>query len=242
MRIKTAALATLILTILLPTALGQDNLTLDLSAPEVIKDLEAMTGVCSGGRTGAVALHHPETFKNPALPLTLEILSLNGAEFRVGDHITAELRLINVGDKDVMLPWNIHSDTVYGPPPGCQWPKTPGATGLRGAFYLDVADPDRRTDINAASELYAISTVPNSYRNLAPGRNAQITISGRIHINFPRPAANTGGSASGAPGAFTVTAVFKLDNSSMRSPFEKLRSINQLSITVTDPSMNSPRK
>ena len=172
MRPNLGVLATLFLMLFLPAALGQGNLNLDLSTRDVTKELEAMTGFCSGGRTGAVALHHPETFQRPVLPLRLEILKLNGTDFKVGDYITADLRLTNIGEKDVMLPWDVHSETVYGPPPGCEWPKTPGATGVRGALYLEFVDANGRREIRASVDLYAISTAPGSYCNLSPGRSA----------------------------------------------------------------------
>lgn len=159
-------------------------------------------------------------------------MNLNGSDFRVGDNIIAELRLTNVGTDVVMLPWGIHTESVYGP--NCEWPKTAGSTGLRGSVYLEVRRADGRGEIRLAVGLYGLSDDPKSYRDLVPGQSATIKISDPIRITPPNTAALGGGPRAGFRENVTVTAVFQLDNSSLRSPYEDLRSVNEIQITISE--------
>ena len=114
-------------------------------------------------------------------------------------------------------------------------PRTPGATGLRGVVAIDLASTNGRTGQGPTVFLYGISTFPSSYRNLQPGENARFRISSTVYIAPLEGGGPTGKSRPETREAFTATAVFKLDNSSVRSPFENVRSANHFTITVTVP-------
>jgi hypothetical protein len=133
-----------------------------------------------------------------------------------------------------MIPWDIHSETVYGPKPRCEWPKTSGSTGLRGAIYLELIDESGHGEIsNVIAGLYGISTNPKSYRKLVPGESATIRLSGTIYIPPGSSAAKAGDPRPKSPIKSKVVGVFKLDDSSLWSPYKVLRSSDEFSMTVS---------
>lgn len=219
--------------LLLPWAAvrGQGSMVLDLSSPAAVRQLDALTGECTGGRSVAALLHHPETWRKPQVLLKLEILDLSGTSFKIGDYMTAELRLTNVGEAAIMLPWDIHASTVYGPKPTCKWPKEGGAVGLREvlAVYLEAESGKSGRGYGSIVYLYGISTEPNSYRSLPPGKTATFKISSAVSV----PPEALAGQGAIETAQFTAFAVLKLDDSAERGPYEDIRSNNQFTVYIS---------
>lgn len=80
MRTNFGAIALLAIMASTVGAADQESLTLDLAAPPMRKQLEAITGACGGGRTGWGSFHNPRP--KPELPLKLEIVALNGTDLK----------------------------------------------------------------------------------------------------------------------------------------------------------------
>jgi hypothetical protein len=94
--------------------LGQTSPTslfLDLTSPSV-RALDAETRGCESGGFGGVSDEQPP--RPPQLTLALRVERFSADWLKPGQPITYDLRLTNVGDKPLMLPWSPDRAAIYG--------------------------------------------------------------------------------------------------------------------------------
>jgi hypothetical protein len=197
---------------------------LDLTTPEVRLMDRAKTVGCGGfGATFSTAVpYHP-----PQLTLALEIARLNQDNFRLGEDVVCDVRMINTGDKSILLPWNPDSDTVYGKDCRGLGMSTP-ALSLEGSLGLKVIDPAGRTKFVGGHRLFALSGDTATLRALAPGQSACIRVSGSMDVpqvptnsSLPKPAIH-----------FKLIAVFDLRDSSLPNAYQTVVSTNDRRVTI----------
>src|SRR5579872_1944908 len=104
--------------------LHRHRLALDLTLPSVAQVEKGQTWGCGGG---SLLSTDEGLVLPPALPLRMRILSLNAKNYRLGEELTSELLLTNVGKLPLKMPVSIDQTLVFHR--DCKWLPAPGVVG-----------------------------------------------------------------------------------------------------------------
>ncbi len=216
--------------LLLPASLAsQDRYFLDLTLPGAILAPPEQRTRCgprlSGGGHGVAHIELPD------ISLALEIFRLSAGTYKLGQQITYELRLTNVGRVAISIPWStdegLAGDNCYHPEQGFA-----GRRSLTGTFALEFTNSEGIAAGVGPHALYAAQGNPDTYRVLEPRESARIKLNGVVDLSKPRLRPEY---KFELLSDFSVTAWLLLDNSMLGNPFKDLTSINPIKVRVEKP-------
>lgn len=203
---------------------GQPVPLLDLTAHKVERmDRSRKVGCGSGG--GVFVSGGP--YQPPELALHLEIVGVTTNRLEAGQTASAEVRLTNIGDKNVIVPWDPDMGVVYGK--DCKGLGLAGAgrpATLVGSLMLRLIGNGGEEDSVGGHFLYARIDRSATYRILVPGQSALI----RLWAKLPPSLEAHKGPALPATGAFEINATFDLTDSRLPNPYRTVVSVNSVEI------------
>lgn len=213
-------------------AAASDKYVLDLTVPRIQKAMakaevraerECKTFSGSGGGSSA---------PRPKLRLELNLVELSPKEPEIEGEIVSKLRLTNVGDKRILLPWDWNRLTVYSDYCSSNLKRL-----RRGWAEADISllfgDDGRLMGSVVLPHLYADLDKPSTYRVLLPGESALLKVPARLFLS-PGPANWGVDLPSSLPERFAVSVGLQLATSST-GWYEAVRSANTITVTVPKP-------
>ena len=155
---------TLALTLLLPFELLAQRQVGDLL--DLTKDIPPQKERVSGGSGGGPILIGSTIKKE--VPLRITLLHFDKLAYRLGEQIVYEVRLENVSNHDLTLPWSLDLDKVKPDekkdPPGY----------LTSSLSLVFNDPIYGIEFVGLASLYGSQLVPDSLKVLRPNERVRI--------------------------------------------------------------------
>lgn len=206
-------------------ALASDKYTLDLTDPAIIRSELQAERECHTHTGGGVGTSAPRT----EISLKLEIISLEPSLWRVGDSSTVQLRLTNVGNRPVRIPWSWDKRAIYTNYCSAVL-KSSSAPHLEASSKLLFVDEHGKMGLTSLHALYGTLDEDATYRLLAPGESARIkflAFPGQIFVLTGPP-----GSAFGFPQEFLMSAEYELRDSSLGNPYDEVRSTSSVRIRI----------
>ena len=155
---KTFAVCLLAYSLLLVgEILAAQQHVLDLTQPDLVRTMPPVESGCAIGFEGE---------KPVRVPLELMLISLDRQDYVLGDHVTYQVNLRNVGNVPLSLPWSVDRAVV----------ERDRAPFSQAILSLAVSDAQKREHSLAAVVLDGSSSLPGSIEVLAPGETASILV------------------------------------------------------------------
>ncbi|MGH9432519.1 MAG: hypothetical protein ACRD3T_13340 [Terriglobia bacterium] len=159
----------------------RQSLLLDLTTPAVARYERSLAGHCVSG--GIRPTNSESKYTPPALPLRVQILSVDRKSYQVGEAVRGTIRLTNTGNVSIPVPWSLNPDIVEGK--DCSWPPLPpGAKPLHGSVTIWLVDGAGNLDPIGSHYLFGATSNGATYRNLAPNQSLEIRMMSRIDVSY----------------------------------------------------------
>jgi uncharacterized repeat protein (TIGR01451 family) len=143
---------------LTPTsALAQEVGYIDLS-DNIFRDDSRQTRTRGGGCGTS-----PHSAQDSQLDVTTTIMSLDKTRYRIGEEATFEIKVMNTGNKTILVPWTPHSGDLVPVNPHSSYKLS------MGTISLVFEDPEGFNFL-VAEYLFGLPNVPGSLRELPPGQ------------------------------------------------------------------------
>ncbi len=209
-----------------PLARGADKYTLDLTDPRIRQaELEAERAckTFSGAGGGSSAPW-------PKLGLALELVGLDRRSYRLGDDVTAVLRLKNIGNGPVAIPWSWDRRAIYVDYCSAKL-KTSRAELLEALPDLRFTDAAGLTSLETLHYLYGALDDPATYRVLDPDESALIKAKA-VQLFYAPLVGVPPGYRPTFPQEFFVTAGYDA-RGWKAGPYNPIQSTNAMKVTVS---------
>ncbi len=206
---------------LAPLVRAQGGLFLDLTAPDLRED--DSTGVGCGSSRGTSG-------PIPEVPLSIEIDSLDQTTYRVGEEVVYQIRLTNVGDKPLAIPWSRDSEVKDPCTPSSRYWALKGPK-LNALFGLRFKDPNGVEADLALAELFGAMNDPQTFRTLKPHESAVIRASDTVDGVVPHGPVELGRKLE-LPHSFDVHAFYHLNNTSLENDYKTIESKTGIRVTL----------
>jgi hypothetical protein len=201
--------------------MAQGGAFLDLTLPDIRADDSTGIGCGSGrGTSGPI----------PEIPLSVAIDSLERTTYRVGEVVVYEIRLTNIGDKPIAIPWGRDS-RIKDPctPSSPYWNlKGPKLNALFGLRFKDQSGAE--TEL-ALAALYGAMGDPETYRILKPHESALIRACDTVDDMVPHFTGELGKKLE-LPQTFDIHAFYHLNDSSLPNDYKTIESKESLRVTL----------
>lgn len=204
---------------------AQDRYFLDLTLPQRLPPPAKSSFGCgprlSAGSEGG-------GFVLPTLPLAVEIVSFDKNGYAPGEEMVCEVRLTNVGNKPLRIPWSPNpayrntdcSPVVQGMP----------EASFTGSLALVFTDSSGARHLVLLKSLYGRLAIPETFRVLAPGESAGVKLRERLVFFNARPSEPA--ASVRLPHDFFVTAIYDLDDTSQGNPYRTVHSKNSMEVRI----------
>lgn len=128
----------------------------------------------SGGGFGGVAIYHGRIVR-PGVRAEPTLLSLNRYDYSIGDDLIYEVKIENVSEGKIAIPWNPHSADLEPEDLSQDYEYT------LGYIALSVEDEaGERVLLSGGTSFYGSATAPDSFRHLAPGESVRVRAKVRL--------------------------------------------------------------
>lgn len=197
----------------LPCAMAQSDSFIDLTVADV--HAEGLNGVGCGSSRGS---------EGPVqeVPLAVKIDSLERTTYRVGEEVVYQIRLTNVGDKPLAIPWSRDSHVKDPCTPSSRYWTLKGPK-LNALFGLRFKDPSGVETELALAELFGAIDDPETHRILKPHESALIRASDAVDGAVPHLAGELGKKLD-LPQSFDVHAFYHLNDTSVNNDYKTIES------------------
>lgn len=210
-----------------PSATLAQQFFLDLTRPIVAQTEADQSWGCGGGQS--VATERGEV-RPPGLPLSVRILSLSAKGYHVGDVLTSELLLTNIGTSPFRVPTTVDQGLAFDP--HCKWLPKPGTTGLHGSVGLRLADSSGHFVFIGGHSLFGLSDNAATFCELAPGKSMRIKTSGKVILEYTSPIQKSLAAGKVRSVPLTVTAILTMDDTPSFGAYRPVVSANSVGVEL----------
>jgi hypothetical protein len=221
----TSAVAVLCLVSFLP---GQDKYFLDLTEPGSTAPPES-SGFGCGPRLGGGSEDRGPV--QPIALLVLETASFDKTAYALGEEMVCQIRLRNAGAKPVPIPWS--ADSRYRNKDCSGAVKDPARAVLDATFGLHLVTDSGLKRVVPLVSLYGRMANPETFRLLKAGESATVKFRARLYFVEAGPTESGAGTLH-LPQIFVATVTCNLDDTSLRNPYQTLKSDNEVRLTLTE--------
>jgi len=204
--------------------LSIDDYFIDLSVPDA--------GENDCGNMGCGSARASDHAPIPEAKLTVRLDWIERTTYSVGEDVMCQIRLTNVGEQPIAIPWGRDSQIAV---PCCPSSRYWGLRGkkLNAFFGLRFrAAPDAFADV-VLGGLYGAAEDSSTYQILLSGQTALIRFSGPLQEDqLGRIMA--GGKRLELPREFTVTAFYHLNDSSLPNDYKTIESREPTRLIICD--------
>jgi hypothetical protein len=202
-------------------ALSQDNYFIDVTVPEASEDDGCNMGCGSSrGSSGPI----------PEVKLSVQLDSIEQTTYSVGEDVVCQIRLCNVGNQPIAIPWGRDSQIAV---PCCPSSRYWGLKGkkLNAFFGLRFKDASGAfTDVFLGS-LYGAMEDSLTCRVLLPRQTALIRFSGPLQEDELGRLMATGKKLE-LPRQFVATAFYHLNDSSFPNDYKTIESSEAVRLII----------
>ena len=195
-------------------ALSQDDYFIDLSVPDA--------GENDCGNMGCGSARAVDHAPIPEVKLTVQLDSIERTTYSVGEDVSCQIRLTNIGEQPIAVPWGRDSQIAV---PCCPSSRYWGLKGkkLNAFFGLRFKDAEGAFADVILGSLYGAMEDSLTYRVLLPRQTALIGFGGPLQEDqLGRIMA--GGKKLELPREFAVTAFYHLNDSSLPNDYKTIES------------------
>jgi hypothetical protein len=203
-------------------ALSQDDHFIDLSVPDADENDCGNMG-CGSAR----AVDHAPI---PEVKLTVQLDSIERTTYSVGEDVMCQIRLTNVGEQPIAIPWGRDPQIAVPCCPSSRYWDLKGKK-LDAFFGLRFRDPSGAFADVILGSLYGAMEDSSTYQVLLPRRTALIRFGGPLQEEqLGRIVA--AGKKLELPGEFVATAFYHLNDSSLPNDYKTIESCERVRLVI----------
>jgi hypothetical protein len=169
MKFLLTATGIIVLSLVPLSAPAQEMGYMDLT-DNIFRERSRQTRTFGGGCSGS-----PHTTQASQSEVTASVVSLDKTRYRIGDEATFEIKVMNSGKENIIVPWTPHLGDLEPADPRSSYKYRVGVV------LLEFRDPEG-LEFSISETLYGSSNVPGSLRELSPGQ--WFTVKGRKRLDL----------------------------------------------------------